>query len=144
MVRVKSAPNRLSILNSCERIDKWPLTINKKLTTKPCLKQRRYRPGELALRHIRKYYQHKSNFLFPRSTFDRLTREITQENLGFDNVRFQATAMNALQEAAETFLVNLFEDAHQCSLHAHRVTLFLQDLTLVRRLRASSDNSKSF
>ncbi|XP_062456859.1 histone H3-like centromeric protein A [Rhea pennata] len=48
---------------------------------------------------------------------------------------WQATALLALQEAAEAFMVRLLEDAYLCSLHARRVTLFPKDLQLARRLR---------
>uniref|UniRef100_A0A8C4J7I3 Histone H3-like centromeric protein A n=1 Tax=Dromaius novaehollandiae TaxID=8790 RepID=A0A8C4J7I3_DRONO len=52
---------------------------------------------------------------------------------------WQATALLALQEAAEAFVVRLLEDAYLCSLHARRVTLFPKDLQLARRLRGLDD-----
>ncbi|VCW69050.1 unnamed protein product, partial [Gulo gulo] len=48
---------------------------------------------------------------------------------------WQAQALLALQEAAEAFLVHLFEDAYLLSLHAGRVTLFPKDVQLARRIR---------
>lgn len=38
-------------------------------------------------------------------------------------------------QAAEAFLVHLFEDAYLLSLHAGRVTLFPKDVQLARRIR---------
>ena len=51
------------------------------------------------------------------------------------NVRFQSTAMHALQEAAEAYLVSLFEDTNLCAIHAERVTIVHKDMRLARRLR---------
>lgn len=50
-------------------------------------------------------------------------------------VRWQAHALMALQEAAESFLVHLFEDANLCALHAKRVTVMQKDIQLARRIR---------
>ena len=40
-----------------------------------------------------------------------------------------------MQEAAESYLVGLFEDANLCAIHAKRVTVFPKDLELARRIR---------
>jgi histone H3 len=40
-----------------------------------------------------------------------------------------------LQEAAEAFLVGLFEDTNLCTIHAKRVTIMLKDIQLARRIR---------
>ena len=44
-------------------------------------------------------------------------------------------AVEALREASECVLTNLFEDAYLLSLHAKRVTLFPTDIALVLSLR---------
>ena len=41
----------------------------------------------------------------------------------------------ALQEAAEAYLVRLFEDTNLCAIHAKRVTIMPKDIQLVRRIR---------
>ena len=51
------------------------------------------------------------------------------------DLRFQGTALEALQEAAECFLVSLFEDANLCAIHARRVTIMTKDIQLARRIR---------
>ena len=38
-------------------------------------------------------------------------------------MRWQSQAIQALQEAAEAFLVHLFEDTNLCAIHAKRVTI---------------------
>ena len=39
------------------------------------------------------------------------------------DLRFQSSAVFALQEAAEAYLVGLFEDTNLCAIHAKRVTI---------------------
>lgn len=93
---------------------------------------RRYRPGTVALREIRKY-QKSTGMLIRRLPFQRLVREIAQAFK--DDVRFQSTAILALQEASEAYLVGLFEDCNLCAIHANRVTIQPKDLQLARRIR---------
>lgn len=50
-------------------------------------------------------------------------------------LRFQRMALLAIQEAAEAYLVNLFEDTNLCALHARRVTIMPQDMKLARRIK---------
>ena len=51
------------------------------------------------------------------------------------DLRFQSTALLALQEAAESYLVGLFEDTLLCAVHAKRVTIMPKDIQIARRLR---------
>ncbi|XP_067169760.1 histone H3-like centromeric protein A [Apteryx mantelli] len=104
----------------------------------PRVRRRRYRPGQRALQEIRKY-QKSTALLIRRMPFSRVVREICLMFTRGVDYRWQATALLALQEAAEAFLVRLLEDAYLCSLHARRVTLFPKDLQLARRLRGLDD-----
>ena len=106
-------------------------------------KTRRYRPGTVALREIRKY-QKDTDLLLRKLPFQRLVREITQDlskptpGKGCEimpDVRWQSTAILALQEAAEAYLVSLFEDTNLCAIHAKRVTIQPKDMQLARRIR---------
>lgn len=92
----------------------------------------RYRPGTVALREIRKY-QKSTELLIRKLPFQRLVREIAQD-FGTD-LRFQSIAILALQEAAEAYLVGLFEDTNLCAIHAKRVTIMPKDIQLARRIR---------
>lgn len=95
-------------------------------------KPHRYRPGTVALREIRRY-QKNTDLLMRKLPFQRLVREIAQD---FKNdLRFQATAILALQEATEAYQVGLFEDTQLTAIHAKRVTIMPKDLQLSRRLR---------
>ena len=50
-------------------------------------------------------------------------------------VRFQSTAIAALQEAAENFIVGLFEDVNLLAVHAKRVTVMPRDIRLALKIR---------
>ena len=56
--------------------------------------------------------------------------------IGFQKeLRFQANAIFALQEATEAFVVSLLEDSVLCAHHARRVTVMKRDINLARRIR---------
>lgn len=97
-------------------------------------KKIRYRPGQLALKNIREL-QNTTDLQIPRLRFHRLVREITQSFYEDVPYKYQPAALNALQEAAEAYLVYLFEDTNLCCVHARRVTIMPRDIQLARRLR---------
>jgi histone H3 len=138
-------------------------------------KPHRFRPGTVALREIRKY-QKSTELLLRKLPFQRLVREIAQDvrilapscyrrpfsPSAFQqqyktDLRFQSAAVAALQEAAEAYLVGLFEDTNLCAIHAkrydspfsvfivwhlliwvsisYRVTIMPKDIQLARRIR---------
>ena len=68
-------------------------------------KPHRYRTGTVALREIRRY-QNLTELLIRKLPFQRLLREIAQDFK--TDLRFQGSAVLALQEAAEAYLVGLF------------------------------------
>ncbi|XP_054347336.1 uncharacterized protein LOC129038403 [Pongo pygmaeus] len=76
-------------------------------------KPHRYRPGTVALREIRRY-QKSTELLIRKLPFQRLVREIAQDFK--TDLRFQSSAVMALQEACEAYLVGLFEDTNLCCL----------------------------
>ncbi len=95
-------------------------------------KAHRYRPGTVALREIRRY-QKSTELLIRKLPFQRLVREIAQDFK--TDLRFQSSAIGALQEASEAYLVGLFEDTNLCAIHAKRVTIMPKDIHLARRIR---------
>ena len=95
-------------------------------------KPHRFRPGTVALREIRRF-QKCTDLLIRRLPFQRLVREIAQEFKA--DLRFQTSAVMAIQEAAEAYLVGLFEDTNLCAIHAKRVTIMPKDMQLARRIR---------
>ena len=95
-------------------------------------KNHRYRPGTVALREIRKY-QKSTELLLRKMPFQRLVREIAQDFRSW--LRFQSSAILALQEATESYITGLFEDTNLVAIHAKRVTIFPKDMKLARRIR---------
>ncbi|KAL8278564.1 hypothetical protein RQP46_009056 [Phenoliferia psychrophenolica] len=83
-------------------------------------KPHRYKPGTVALREIRRY-QKSTELLIRKLPFQRLVREIAQDFK--TDLRFQSSAIGALQESAEAYLVSLFEDTNLAAIHAKRVTI---------------------
>ena len=81
--------------------------------------------------------------MIQRTPFNKLIKEISQEyricpegpGTPSVQVRFQSTALAALQEAAENFLVGLFEDVNLLAVHAKRVTVMPCDISLALRIR---------
>ena len=99
-------------------------------------KPHRFRPGTVALREIRRY-QKSTELLIRKLPFQRVVREIAQDCK--TDMRFQASALAALQEAAEAYLVGLFEDVNLCAIHARRVTIMPKDMALARRIRRETN-----
>lgn len=104
-------------------------------------KPRRFRPGTVALREIRRY-QKSTEMLIRKLPFARLVREIGQDFK--TDLRFQAAALAALQEATEAFAVDLFEDTNLCAIHAKRVTIMPKDMNLARRIRGQGNKDGKF
>jgi histone H4 len=101
-------------------------------------KPRRYRPGTVALREIRRY-QKSSDLLIARAPFRRLARQIAT---AFSAAPlFREGALESLQSAAENYLVGLFQDANICAIHAKRVGIVPADLQLARRIRGEAQLS---
>ena len=101
-------------------------------------KSRRYRPGTVALREIRRY-QTSTDLLIPKLNFQRLIKEILhveckELHLGHSK-KIQSTAVLALQCAAEQYITELFEKSQEAAVHGKRVTVIPQDLQLVLHFR---------
>lgn len=124
MARTKTTPKK--------SIGHKSVPKKKKQQQQPPKKPHRYRPGTVALREIRKY-QKNTELLIRKLPFQRLVREIANDFK--TDLRFQSVAVLALQEAAETYLVGLFDDANLCAIHAKRVTIMHKDIKLARRIR---------
>ncbi len=95
-------------------------------------KPHRYCPGTVAIREIHKY-QKNTDLLIRKAPFQHLVKEIAT-NLKSD-LQMQSTALLALQEASEAYLVHLFEDSNECAIHAKCVTIMPKDIQLAQRIR---------
>lgn len=131
MARTKLAPRKSTGGKTPHKVP-FPALIKSAPVMGGVKKAHRYRPGTVALREIRRY-QKSTNLLIRKLPFQRLVREIAQDYK--NDLRFQSNAILALQEAAEAYLVSLFEDTNLCAIHAKRVTIMPKDMQLARRIR---------
>ena len=106
----KTAPNRMPVSPTLHQTQS---------------KRRRFRPGQRALREIKKL-QHGTEHLLARLPFQRLVREVAREHNS--EIRFSSQALLACQEAAEVYLVSLFEDSYALTVHAKRFTMMPKDV----------------
>ena len=88
-------------------------------------KPHRYRPGTVAIREIRRY-QKSTALLIRKLPFQRLVKEIVQDCK--IDLRMTSSAILALQEASEAYLVGRFADTNLCAIHAKRVTIMPKDI----------------
>ena len=94
---------------------------------------KRAHPGMRALREIR-FYQGSTCFLIPMIRFQRAVRQIALDVNGRE-LRWQARALFALQQAAEAYLVAYLGDANLLAIHARHTTIMKKDLIMVRRMQ---------
>ena len=117
--------------------------------TEPHAKRpRRYRPGTLALKEIKRY-QRCTDLVIKKLPFQRLVRVFAVKALVIlvviainmipadVTIRWQCFSMQAVIEAAEHFIVHLLEDTNLCAIHAKRVTIMQKDMQLARRIRGA-------
>jgi len=90
--------------------------------------------GTRAIREIRFHQNHPDCLNIPRQSFARIVREIANDFK--PGVRFTENALLLLQYGLESYLVELFEDAQLCAIHAHRASIQPKDLQMARRLRS--------
>ena len=127
MVRIKQTPSQTTGSFGRSRV----LANRASVPTRGIKKPYRYRPGTVALREIRRY-QKSTELLIRKLPFQRLVREIMQQY--HTDLRVQGSALLALQEASEAYLVHLFEDTQLCAIHAGRVGVQPKDMALARRI----------
>jgi histone H3 len=70
----------------------------------------------MALREIRKFLK-TTDLLIRKIPFQHLVQEIIEQVSGKSDLQMQSTAVLALQEAAEYFMVDVFYDTNLCTLH---------------------------
>jgi len=99
-------------------------------------KEKKVGRGWLSIQQIRRY-QRSTELLIPRLSFQRLVRQVTLVSLN-KKMKFQAAALEALQEAAEYHIVGLFEDTNLLAIHSRRITIMPKDIHLARRIRGDS------
>jgi histone H3 len=110
-----------------------------KSESKPSLDRKatkgKYRPNNLCLKEIRRFAR-APDMCIRRASFQQVVKDITWE---IDSTyKFHTQAILAIQEAAEAYMIGLFEDCNLCAGHARRVTIYPKDMHLARRIRGEA------
>jgi histone H3 len=111
---------------SCVKQTAWKSTGKKT----PCfhLATKGWHPGTVAAREIHKF-QKTTNLLIRKAPFQHVVRK---NALKFrkSNLQMQSTAVLAFQEAAEYFMVDVFNDTNLCMVHCKHITIKVKDMIL--------------
>jgi histone H3 len=91
-------------------------------------KPRHWRPRWVPLREIQKF-QKNTDLLIRKAPFQHLVCKIALK-FGKSNLRVQSTAVLALQEAMEYFMVDVFSETNLCTMHGKHVTIMKKDMVL--------------
>jgi histone H3 len=83
----------------------------------------------VALREIQKF-QKNTDLLIRKASFQHLVKEIVHNLSRKSDLQMQSTALLALQEAAEYFMVDVFSNTNLCTMHGKRVTIMAKDMVL--------------
>lgn len=68
------------------------------------------------------------------SNFDEIMEDSSDPEEKVNKIKFTKQSLSLLQRSTENMLLNLFEDAYMCTLHAKRVTLYKKDINLAKVL----------
>jgi len=119
MVRIKNTPSsKFSTGNVHNTL--VPMGVKEK-------KKYRFKAGTVTLRSIKKL-QNSTGLLLQKAPFNKIVREITAEFA--PSMMYQKKAMEALQEAAESFMIERFKAANKHAIHAKRKTIAVDDMQM--------------
>lgn len=77
-----------------------------------------------------KQQQNKTNLILPAAPFRRIVNEITCDQ-NEEEFRFQRAAVDAIQTAAESMLIRMFQDSNRVAVSNGRETLKMEDIKLI-------------
>ena len=118
-----------------------PSLLNKKKKVKKIdnenkIKKHRFRNGTIALKNIKKY-QKTDNLIFPKSSFEKFTRNIFKD---FKNIKISKYVFIILQHFIEQYIVKLLYNANFLAIHASRIKLLSIDIVFMSYLLNNSKN----
>ena len=100
-------------------------------------RKRRVSQGANILWQIRQA-QDKTCHCIPRASMIRLVRDISQQSM--PECRWYDTALSCIQEAAEDYIIEYFNDTCILAANAHRVTVMDRDMASLGMLRKRYEN----
>ena len=135
MTRIKQSLPRKVFRGGVNKLQMQALAVKQQQREQQPKRRKRFHPGTVALREIRKY-QKSTQLLIRKLPFRRLVREVMDVcGSGHTALRINGQALEALQDATEAYIVGVFEDTNLCALHANRVTIQPRDMQLALRIR---------
>lgn len=116
--------------------------------TQTVRKAHRFRPGTKALMEIRRY-QKSTELCIRKRPFARLVKEyawnackdVNTTYVTADTIRMSDSARICLQEATESYLIDILGDANLACIHGRRVTILPRDVDFIRRIRGPWERS---
>jgi histone H3 len=97
--------------------------------------KRRYRPGTVALREIRRY-QKSTDLLIGKAPIERLIHDIDVD-LHSTRHRFKRSAIKAIHLSAEAYLQTLFKNTIKVALNSKSLTIRPQDMDIAKLMVTS-------
>lgn len=134
MVKGHKSPKRKS--HTPKKIPATPKRKPKK-TSKFAISNKIFKLNFTTIKEIRRL-QLSTKLCVPKLPFSRLIREILMDVATID-MKVQRQALQALQEASEIYITQLFEDSNRCAAHARRITVMPRDMRLVLDIRGPLD-----
>ncbi len=90
--------------------------------------------GAVALKEIA-FYQSTTSLLMSKAAFERLVREIANNN--HVAIRWNKKAIEALQVAAEQYLIEILKTGNDIAIHSKRVTVHKEDIKLAITIKSN-------
>ena len=116
---------------------RWVWGGKARIYKRPAGIKRKYRPGMGALQEIR-HYQKEYGLICSKLACAHLFREICDTKIK-EGLRWQASAIAALQEGFEDYLVGLFSDYILEAIHGCRKIVMPKDIHITRRICGEVD-----
>lgn len=90
---------------------------------------RRFRPGTVALREIRRLQKTSNSLILPKAVFEKQIRTI------LPNTKIAQNAIPYLQYVLEQYLIEYLQGVNKLAIHANRTKLHISDFTLFTDLK---------
>ena len=113
----------------------------KKKTLKNTKNQHRFRPGTVAIRDIKKYQKLSGNLILPKSSFEKIIRNIFLQNSENDkNIKISKNVFIIIQYYIEQYIVKLLYNSNFLAIHSNRVKLLPIDIAFISYLNNDTKN----
>ena len=92
---------------------------------------RRFHSGTVAIRNIKKQQKFSDTLIFPRLSFEKVSRQIFIENYYDEKIKISKDVFVVMQYFIEQYIVNILKNANLLVIHAGRIKLLPIDIGLI-------------